>query len=63
MMMKKKNIKFYDTSSLLIAGEAVFNKESFAVSSITLKELEHIKNSAHKDAEIKYSARLLTKLL
>ena len=56
-----KSIKFYDTSSLLIAGESAF-KEKFAVSSITFKELEHIKSSSHKDAEVKYSARLLTRL-
>ena len=56
-----KSIKFYDTSSLLIAGESAF-KEKFVVSSITFKELEHIKSSSHKDAEVKYSARLLTRL-
>lgn len=57
-----KSIKFYDTSSLLIAGESVFNGNKFVVSSITFKELEHIKTSSYKDAEIKYSARLLTRL-
>lgn len=35
------NIKFYDTSSLLIAGETLFEiGEKFLISSITLKELE-----------------------
>lgn len=54
------NNKFYDTCSLLQAGENVFNsKEKFYISSITLKELERIKVSANKDADIKYSARLL----
>lgn len=57
-----KSIKFYDTSSLLIAGESIFGKDKFAVSSITFKELERIKTSANKDAEIKYSARLLLRL-
>ena len=57
-----KSIKFYDTSSLLIAGESVFGTDKFVVSSITFKELERIKTSANKDAEIKYSARLLLRL-
>ena len=48
----EKMIKFYDTSSLLIAGESIFGKDKFAVSSITFKELERIKTSANKDAEI-----------
>lgn len=59
----KKSIKFYDTSSLLIAGESIFNEDEFIISSITLKELENIKVSSNKDAEIKYSARLLLRLL
>lgn len=43
-------IKFYDTSSLLIAGEDLFNgQEKFAFSSITLQELEDIKTSNYKD--------------
>lgn len=53
-------IKFYDTCSLLIAGDSIFEKnEFFFISSITLKELERIKTSSNKDADIKYSARLL----
>lgn len=55
--------KFYDTCSLLQAGESIFSSgEKFYVSSITLKELERIKVSANKDADIKYSARLLLHL-
>lgn len=66
--MKEKSIlndiRFYDTSSLLIAGESIFEKEeNFIISSITLKELEHIKTSNFKDPETKYSARLLIHLL
>ena len=58
------DIKFYDTSSLLIAGESIFEKgEPFVISSITLKELENIKTSNNKDVETKYSARLLLRLL
>lgn len=55
--------KFYDTCSLLLAGESLFEKEEgFYVSSITFKELERIKTSANKDADVKYSARLLLHL-
>ena len=52
--------KFYDTSSLLIKGASVFDtEEKFAISSITLKELEYIKTAANKDPEIKGAARNL----
>ena len=58
-----KDIKFYDTCSLLLAGESVFDtEEKFAVSSITFKELERIKTASNKDADVKYSARLLLHL-
>ena len=61
--MMMNNSKFYDTCSLLQAGESLFNSgEKFYVSSVTLKELERIKVSANKDADIKYSARLLLHL-
>ena len=55
---------FYDTCSLLLAGESLFeqDKKPFLVSSITLKELERIKTASNKDADIKYSARLLLHL-
>lgn len=53
---------FYDTSSLLLKGEELF-KDRFAISSVTLSELERIKVSANKDAEIKYAARRLLRLL
>jgi predicted ribonuclease YlaK len=46
-------INFLDTSSLLIQ----IPKEFFIISSITLQELEKIKNSANKDYEIKQRAR------
>ena len=59
---------FFDTSSLLSKAETIFkqaidSKTPFFISSITLKELEHIKSSAHKDADVKYSARLILSLL
>lgn len=58
-----KDIRFYDTCSLLLAGESLFDQEDiFAVSSITFKELERIKTSSNKDPDVKYSARLLLHL-
>ena len=57
-------IKFYDTSSLLKQVDTLFEKEDLiAISSITLEELEHIKTSSNKDADIKYSARKLLHIL
>lgn len=62
------NIKFYDTSSLLLAGESLFeenqeNKEFFLLSSITIRELKQIKDTNNKDIEVKQSARTILKLL
>lgn len=54
--------RFYDTCSLLLMGEELF-EDRFGISSITLEELEHIKVSAHKDPEIKYAARRLLRML
>ena len=59
-----KMIKFYDTSSLLLKVDTLFEEEErFVISSITLEELEHIKTAANKDADIKYAARKLTHIL
>lgn len=55
-------IKFYDTCSLLQLKEKAF-EDKFLISSITLEELEHIKTSAHKDNDLKYAARAVTRLL
>jgi predicted ribonuclease YlaK len=60
----EKKIKFYDTSSLLLKADTLFEDgEKFAISSITLEELEHIKTAANKDADVKYAARKLTHIL
>ena len=57
-------IKFYDTSSLLKQVDTLFETEDLiAISSITLEELENIKTSSNKDADIKYSARKLLHIL
>jgi predicted ribonuclease YlaK len=53
---------FYDTCSLLNELHHAF-EQPFYISSITLKELESIKTSALKDAEIKFKARKLIHLL
>ena len=56
MIMKMNN--FYDTSALLEKLPCLFeDDEYFIISSITLEELENIKNSTNKDIDIKYSAR------
>ena len=57
-------MKFYDTCVLLDYGEEIFKKnEKFLISSITLQEIENIKNSRLKDDDTKYKARVLGKLL
>lgn len=57
--------KFYDTCSLLLKTNHLFDEENVRVviSSITLQELEDIKTSRNKDAEAKYSARKLLNTL
>ena len=60
-------IKFFDTSSLLLVADKLFQEEcqneKIIISSISLKELENIKNSNTKDPHIKYSARNLLRKL
>lgn len=57
-------IKFYDTSSLLVKGEDLFKEnEKFVISTITLQELENIKTSKNKSAEVKYAAREILRQL
>jgi hypothetical protein len=52
--------KIFDTSSLLLYAEDVFEKEDFIlITNITLKELESIKTSINKDSSTKYTARQL----
>lgn len=59
-MTVNPDIKFYDTSSLLLRANNLFDDEEFfAISSITLEELENIKSSGTRDPEIKYTARKL----
>lgn len=55
-------ICFFDTSSLLLVGEEAFENK-FAISSITLQELEHIKSSSVKSKELKFQARRILHLL
>lgn len=63
-MKNNHDIRFYDTSALLINPEEIFEQQEwFFLSSITLKELEGIKTAANKDPDVKYSARLLQRFL
>ena len=53
-------INFYDTCSLLLRADNLFEvDEQIAISSITLEELENIKTSTKKDADTKCQARKL----
>lgn len=58
-------INIYDTSSLLLADDSfLLNSNSHnVITTITLKELERIKTSANKDANIKYKARHILHML
>ena len=56
-------MKFYDTCSLLKKVDNLFDEEEFAISSITLNELEGIKTSATKDPDVKFAARKILHLL
>lgn len=59
-MIVSPDIRFYDTCSLLLKANTLFdNNERFVISSITLEELENIKTSSTKDADTKYIARKL----
>ena len=53
---------FLDTNALLNLQENAF-KESFIIAQKTLEEIENIKVSSHKDGDIKYKARTISKLL
>ena len=57
--------KFYDTCSLLLKTNHLFDEENvkIVISSVSLQELEDIKTASNKDAEIKYSARKLLNTL
>ena len=55
---------FYDTNILLSGDKKWFNqKQKFFISSVTIEELELIKNSETKNPEIKYLARKASKWL
>ena len=51
--------KFYDTCSLLLAVNHLWDDENVVpvISSVTLEEIEDIKTSSHKDPDVKFSAR------
>lgn len=50
--------KFYDTCSLLLKANHLWDEDcTLVISSISLEELEHIKTSANKDPDVKFAAR------
>lgn len=55
-------MKFYDTNALLELQEKAFT-EKFAITDITLRELEHIKTNKNKDTTLKEKAEKLAHLL
>jgi len=57
----KTMIKFYDTCSLILNANNLFNEkeDKFLISSITLEELENIKSSNTKDLDNKFAVRQL----
>jgi predicted ribonuclease YlaK len=54
--MAKEKLFFYDTNAILELQEKILESK-FALSSVTLHELEHIKTSKNKDDSVKYQAR------
>lgn len=54
---------FFDTSALLACADCLDEFRDFYISSTTLKELENIKKSSHKDDVIKYKARCVIRYL
>lgn len=61
MTKMKKIYNFYDTSSLLLRANTLFENEEecIIISSITLQELEDIKTRGNKSPDIKCAARRL----
>jgi predicted ribonuclease YlaK len=55
-------MKFYDTNALLELQEEVL-AEDFAISSVTLEELESIKTNKNKTEETRYKARKIVHIL
>ena len=60
-----KTYNFYDTSSLILRAENLFEdpNENIVISSITLQELENLKTSYSRDLEFKTKVRKLIRLL
>ena len=55
-------MKFYDTCALLHLQGKIFS-EPFAISSVTIQELDNIKESRVKDPHIKYTAKNMSRML
>lgn len=55
-------VLFFDTNAILNLQETAF-KEKFYIAQKTLEEIENIKTSSNKDGEVKYKARIVSRLL
>ena len=50
--------EFYDTCSLLLKSNNIWDTEAtIVISTITLDELENIKTATNKDPDVKFAAR------
>lgn len=59
-----KIYNFYDTCSILLKADYLFQQEeNIVISSVTLEELENIKTAYNKSADIKAAARKVTQAL
>lgn len=56
-------IKFYDTNALLSLDEKIFEDNYFYISSISLRELENIKQNKNKSEDVRFKARQISHLL
>ena len=64
MMKIDHDIPFFDTSSLLLLTEEDINSlDKIYISSVTLEELEQIKNLHKYNLDLQHSARLIIKLI
>lgn len=55
-------IKFFDTNALITLQDKAFN-DKFIISSVTIEELDNIKESKNKDPQIKFLARQVSDML
>lgn len=59
----KEKIKFFDTNILLSHLDSVEKEDFFLISSVSINELEDIKNNKNKTEDIRYASRKATRFL